>query len=308
MKKTILICFLSLSIIRAEAQTFWTETFGTGCDQGNLASAYTGPNGTWTVTSTGANDSYADLWCVSGTANNTGVGNCGDYCSAGTDRTLHVANAALPTFGIGADTLSTYLTGVFCISGICSETHSRVESPVIDCTGKTGISISFIYYENGEGAEDDARLWFYDGSTWTEIDQLAKAAICNPFGIWTAFTLPLPAPADNNPTVKIGFNWTNDNDATGADPSFAVDDITLSTPSSVNGYEAVDITLYTVGKTVLINSREPFKVLSVTDIAGRNISFKHSDQAIHLEQAVSGVYFLQLDMKGKKIIRKIVLG
>ncbi|HKR06518.1 MAG TPA: T9SS type A sorting domain-containing protein [Bacteroidia bacterium] len=308
MKKILLITFTFLTILSAQAQTFWTETFGTGCNQGNLASGYTGSNGAWSVTATGVNNSYADQWFVSGTANNTGIGNCGDYCSAGTDRTLHVGNAALPTFGIGADTLSTYLTGVFCVIGICSETHMRVESPLINCTGKSGISVSFIYYENGEGAEDDARLWFYDGTTWSEIDQLAKAAICNPFGIWTAFSLPLPSSADNNPSVKIGFNWTNDNDATGADPSFAVDDITLSTPSSLPGiYSSGNILIYTVDKTIVVNSNAPYRIISVSDIAGRSISYKQSDNVISLDHAGNGIYFLQLEINGYKITRKIVL-
>jgi PKD repeat protein len=34
--------------------------------------------------------------------------------------------------------------------------------------------------------------------------------------------------ADNNPNVKIGFNWTNNDDGIGTDPSFAVDNITLT--------------------------------------------------------------------------------
>jgi gliding motility-associated-like protein len=38
----------------------------------------------------------------------------------------------------------------------------------------------------------------------------------------------LPASANNNPNVKIGFLWVNNDDGTGAGPSFAVDDIKLS--------------------------------------------------------------------------------
>jgi len=38
----------------------------------------------------------------------------------------------------------------------------------------------------------------------------------------------LPASANNNPNVKIGFRWINNDDGDATDPSFAVDDIVLS--------------------------------------------------------------------------------
>ncbi|PCH92367.1 MAG: hypothetical protein COB85_08235, partial [Bacteroidetes bacterium] len=52
---------------------------------------------------------------------------------------------------------------------------------------------------------------------------------CSPQGTWTAFSILLPASANNNDSVKIGFNWTNNDDGVGTDPSVAIDDITLST-------------------------------------------------------------------------------
>jgi PKD repeat protein len=50
-------------------------------------------------------------------------------------------------------------------------------------------------------------------------------------GRWTAYSVALPASADNNPSVAIAFNWVNDDDGTGNDPSFAVDSVRLSVPS-----------------------------------------------------------------------------
>ncbi|MEO8762341.1 MAG: PKD domain-containing protein, partial [Bacteroidia bacterium] len=47
-------------------------------------------------------------------------------------------------------------------------------------------------------------------------------------GKWTAFSMVLPASANNNANVKIGFLWVNDDDGAGTDPSFAVDDVTLT--------------------------------------------------------------------------------
>ncbi|MCZ2141517.1 MAG: hypothetical protein LC096_09040, partial [Bacteroidia bacterium] len=52
---------------------------------------------------------------------------------------------------------------------------------------------------------------------------------CGFQGLWTSYTIQLPPSANNNPNVKIGFGWVNNDDGLGTDPSFAVDDITLST-------------------------------------------------------------------------------
>lgn len=224
----LLIAFCQLPTSFATAQTFWTEDFGTGCNSATPASGFTGSNGTWTVTATGTNDSYADVWYVSAKANNTGNGICATGCSNNNNPTLHIGNADLTTLGIGPDSSCTYLTGLFCLSlNICSTTNRRAESPVIDCSGRIGITVSFLWLEGGEGADDDATLWYYDGTNWALIDSLAKTVVCGNYGIWTALTVSLPASADNNPNIKIGFRWTNDNDAQGSDPSFAVDNIRL---------------------------------------------------------------------------------
>ena len=237
MKKFLLLLILhsTFNIHHSFSQTFWTEDFGTGCNNATPASGYTGANGTWTVTATGTNDNYADVWYVSARANNTGNGQCATGCSNANNPTLHIGNADLSILGVGPDSSCTYLTGVFCSSlNICSTTHRRAESPVIDCTGRIGISISFLWLENGEGADDDATLWYNDGTTWTLIDSLAKTTVCGNYGIWTGLTVNLSVSADNNPSVKIAFNWTNDNDAQGSDPSFAVDNIRLlGSPTSV---------------------------------------------------------------------------
>ena len=46
---TIAAVILSHSIF---AQVFWSETFGSGCNQGQLATAFSSANGSWTVTNT----------------------------------------------------------------------------------------------------------------------------------------------------------------------------------------------------------------------------------------------------------------
>jgi gliding motility-associated-like protein len=59
---------------------------------------------------------------------------------------------------------------------------------------------------------------------------MPKTTLCpSGQGEWATFSIALPASANNNPNVRIGFRWVNNDDGTGADPSFAVDNITLST-------------------------------------------------------------------------------
>ncbi|HRP52485.1 MAG TPA: hypothetical protein PLI97_03145, partial [Fluviicola sp.] len=69
---SILLCSISL----AYTQVFWTEDFGTGCNTGTLAQSYSGANGSWSITSTGTNGAYANLWYVSAAENGEPVGNC----------------------------------------------------------------------------------------------------------------------------------------------------------------------------------------------------------------------------------------
>jgi gliding motility-associated-like protein len=221
-----LFLFLFLSV---HSQTFWTETFSNGCNANCLASSYNGPNGLWTVTTTGANGADRNQWYVSCAENGNAPPLCGTGC--GSDPSLHIGSNATVVGDQGAAYLAGGLGFWF------PETNLRAESPAINCTGFSNITLSFNYIEWGQGTTDDATLWYYDGSTWTQIDPLAKTLCCGSQpcngslqGLWVAFSLQLPASANNNPNVKIGFNWTNNDDNVGTDPSIAVDDITLSVP------------------------------------------------------------------------------
>ena len=187
--KRLLLPSLLIFVTVCHAQ-FWTENFNTaGCSSGNPAIGYTSSNGIWSVTSTGINDSYADIWYVSSKCSNTGSGNCASGCIPPFNATLHIGNADLSAFGVGPDSAATYLTGVFCSSfSVCSSTHKRVESPVINCSGHSSITVSFIYIEGGELSDDDATLWYFDGSSWAQLDPLAKTTVCaSTSGTWTPF-------------------------------------------------------------------------------------------------------------------------
>ena len=216
-----------MASLNSNAQVdFWTEDFGSGCNSGQQIAAYAGTNGTWTVTSTGSNASGANAWFVSAEENGNPEGQCGSGC--GNDRTLHLGalNSAL-----GTDLGAAYYEGLAGFCGIfpCGATDKRVESPAINCSGLTDITIEFVYIEGGNTI-DNATLWYYNGSTWSQLADMNKtfSGTCSPQGLWTAFSTSLPASANNNPNVKIGFRWINNDDGDATDPSFAVDDIILS--------------------------------------------------------------------------------
>lgn len=218
--------------------TLFFDDFGTGCNQGQTSSTY--GNG-WTVTTTGANAASASNWYVSGTETNTGVGNCGAECGSSPNPTLHVSNPTV--LGIPADIGATYYEGIeaFCGFFPCGSTDKRVESPTINCTGHTSISLSFTYLEGGN-AIDNATVWYFDGSTWTQVDDPPKtfSPSCSPQGQWAARTIVLPASANNNPSVRIGFRWVNNDDGDATDPSFAADDVLVSgTPDAVEPGECL---------------------------------------------------------------------
>ncbi len=217
---------LVLLLESVQAQTiFWTEDFGSGCNDGQLATAVTGPNGAWAITSTGTNVTLSNTWYISASENGNAAGACGTGC--GSDRTLHVGNVDILGI-ISPDGGARYYAG-----GLGNATtNRRAESPVINCAGRTSITLNFVYMEYGDGTLDNATLWYFDGSSWAQLADLPKTSICGGGqGLWTAYSIALPASANNNANVKLGFNWTNNNDVSGTDPSFAVDDITLSVPS-----------------------------------------------------------------------------
>jgi gliding motility-associated-like protein len=225
---------------------FWTENFGVGCNQGALASVYTGTNGAWAVTNTGVNNPSASQWFVSATESGMGAGNCGDGClgTGTTNKTLHVANVSTSPAAF-----------LFCPTGDCGAAYDtgigannvaadkRAESPTINCTGQSNITLNFNYIEGGQTTIDDATLWYFDGATWTQIDNMPKTIVCGSGqGQWGTRTIVLPASANNNANVKVGYRWVNNDDGAGSDPSFAVDDITLSASSGAGGTGGATVT------------------------------------------------------------------
>jgi len=219
---------------------FWTEEFGSGCNTGQLANSYAGTNGTWNIVNTGTNEVYANTWYISAAENGQGAGVCGAGC--GSNQTLHVSSTFSGDLGAAYFESDPTTCSFF---GFCGITDKRVESPVINCTGQSGINLSFNYMEYGEGTADNATLWYFDGTSWSQLIDLPKTLCCGGVvcdgltqGLWTAYSIALPASANNNPNIRIGFRWVNNGNGVGTDPSFAVDDVRLSGAGATETFTA----------------------------------------------------------------------
>lgn len=231
----------------------WTEDFNSGAGtQGTLASAYTSGNGSWSITDLGSTGSTPNAWYVSDQESGVAPGNCG-AASLG-NPTLHVGNVAGSPGGLCAtgDCGAAYDASAGC------ETVTRAESPIIDLTGQTTLTLRFNHIGYGEPPNDMGSAVYSDdgGATWNPItggSPLTSECCCllagfctNPTdptpctdafsgqGYWQQITLSLPASCENNPNVKIGFIWNNDGNNAGTDPSCAIDDVEILAAASAS--------------------------------------------------------------------------
>lgn len=256
--RSFIILILVLSASLSEGQVIWQDNFNNGCS-GKGACSYLSntPYNSWTVKNGSThNAAQGNEWFVS--SSETGgivAGTCGK--KDGTDGTLHISNVAnsplaslvCPTGDCGA----AYDGGYNLLGDVTTDT--RAVTPLINCTGYNGtISVSFLYIENGQDKTDNFTLDYSPdgGATWSQLADPAKTVSTScPTGEsqWTAFTIPLPASAKNNPNVKIGFHWINNNDAIGSDPSVAIDNVVVCQESIAADFNSSATTIC-LGETV----------------------------------------------------------
>ena len=241
--KILIYIFILLCSFSIRAQTFWTETFNNACNSNCLANGSNTGNGAWSVVSLAgdANPGIGDLpnqWYVSCAENGHTAGVCGTGCVAlsaiNTLASLHLGSTSAGDIGAAYD------AGGLCGFLWCTNTHKRAQSPLISTVGKTSITLSFTYIEFGQGTSDDMYAVQYStngGTTWVTLSNPAKTPCCGGAcngslqGQWTTYTsVTLPVAAENIASFRIAFVWINNDDGVGTDPSFAVDNITLSTP------------------------------------------------------------------------------
>jgi hypothetical protein len=253
MKKIYFAALLSLLIFKTYSQqAFWTETFGTGCNSGQGASVVATPsNGAWAITSFSLpfmNGPDANEWFISSSEQGQPVNICGGItCGGSNNRTLHVGRHVLfPTPVI--DVSASYYGGPI------SYTNKRAETPVIDCSGKKFIQLSFTYLLGGIPGNDYCDIEYSGdgGATWNFLVTMGQTnnSACGLQGLWSFYSVGLPTTLSNNNNVKLGFHWYN-NDPTGGSPSVAIDEIRLS-ELTINTNSSIDCS--TATSTASINN------------------------------------------------------
>lgn len=232
----------------------FTENFNanTCTSQGTCyADSYVGLKGAWTVTP-GTNGGFPNKWFVSPFEAGANPGQCGKRNVSSTNGTLHISstvdqyNNFNPQVGglfpcTTGDCGASYFTGLMDGSVI---TDQRVESPTIDCSNANcTVYLTFNYIENGDGTNDNMTVEYSpdNGATWMTIADPPNTDTCTTAageGIWKKYKVALPGPGNSgaspgsacqNPNVKIGFRWVNNDDGAGNDPAIAIDSVLVYT-------------------------------------------------------------------------------
>lgn len=104
-------------------------------------------------------------------------------------------------------------------SASASTTYAQLTN-AIDASGMGNVTISFIYLCAGQSGSTYGTLEYsLDNTTWN------SAATYSGVSTWTTATVSLPA-WSNAATLKFRFKWQNT--SAGADPAFAVDEVTVT--------------------------------------------------------------------------------
>lgn len=184
---------------------------------------------TWTInTDPVAEGSNPNEWYISCEEEGVGAGVCGAACGAG-DKTLHIGPNA-----IGGDLGAAYLeTG----AGITTS-NRRAESANISTVGDVGLTLNFDMIGQGGGTDFTEVFYSIDGGvSWVSIDAPLTTLCCGGVpctgveqGLWATKSYALPAVCEGITNLRISFVWKNIDDGVATDPSFAVDNITITKP------------------------------------------------------------------------------
>lgn len=223
-----------------------TDTFSaTGGSTGGINMIYQeafdgGANG-WTLNvPTGTNGTDNNFWTVGNDEAGNPVGTCGS--AGGTNQSLYIESAF--AFSTGA----AYDAGGLCPILACPETNMRAESPTFSTIGQSNMTLDFNYIAGGDALIDNASVFYNAGAGWVLLTNTIKSATCaGGQGLWTKYSVVLPAACDNQPNVQVGINWTNNDDGVGTDPSVAIDSVTVfsTTPPStlISCVDSMSITI-----------------------------------------------------------------
>lgn len=260
-------------------------------------------NGThgWALNqASGPNGADNNFWVVSDNEGGTTVGSCG--LAGGGDNTLHITSQLFPTAG------ASYNATGFCGLLFCTQTNMRAESPAFSTLGYSSVSVTFDFIGNGQTTLDVGSFVINDGSGWqTEIPVLRSTICASGQGEWTNVTLLLPASAANNTNLQIGFNWTNNEDNIGTDPSIAINNIFVlgeNAPTLCTYTETVTITEPSALGVTVTNAQRPncdagnaqgsVNVVAGGGVGGYSYLWSNGAQTQNISGLQAGVYALTL--------------
>ncbi len=185
----------------------------------------------------GVQGTAANYWYIDTTVNCETPNNCLIHDTSSINRALYIS------YG---DTCDSALYGPVYKKGCDNTTDKRVESPTIDCSGKSSIILEFDYMANKYSYYDYGYVWYSDdnGTSWDSITSRLVSGFCPTYGehkgYWKHYNILLPSTSNNNPNVKIGFRWKNNDDCVGTFVSIAIDNLKLSSGCADDFYAIND--------------------------------------------------------------------
>ncbi len=178
----------------------------------------------WTLnTSTGANGADPNFFTVSDNEGGVAPGGCGVANNG--DGTLHVTSVFNPNGGAAYD------AGGGCGFLYCPLTNTASSSPDINTAGVTNLVLRYDFIGNGQTTLDVASsLYSIDGgANYISLDATLRSINtgCAGQGRWTQRSYNLPTNAIGLTNFRVRFNWKNNDDGQGTDPSFAANNVLL---------------------------------------------------------------------------------
>lgn len=189
--------------------------------------------------SSGLNGLDANVWVLSDAEGGVAPGGCGTANNG--DKTLHVSCQGAWCVGTGA----TYNAGDGGLGFIDAVTNKRaLFASNINTMNTQNVSLEFDYIGMGQpGFDFGTVLYSTDaGVTWNTLQPIAPGQTCaSGQGLWAHASIPLPAQCMNITTLRIGFQWQNDNDGAGSDPSLAINNVKITAPNQPSVAASFDL-------------------------------------------------------------------
>jgi gliding motility-associated-like protein len=193
----------------AGTTTLFSEDFETG-----------GPGWTLNV-STGPEGADANFFQIDDDEGGVAPTGCG--VANNNDETLHITSVFNPAGGAAYD------AGGLCGFLFCPQANKRAESPAVNSVGQSGLTLNFNYIAKGDIPNDQATVWYNDGTGWYQLGAALNSPICGGGqGQWSAYSSVLPASCNNIANLKVAIRWVNNDDGAGTDPSVAINNLTIT--------------------------------------------------------------------------------